>query len=136
MHRTDSALLNRLPFLMVAGVQTGPVGVPTESVERPRRQARQQQNGTNIGTNHLYGMAMSSNRRAVSRLSVFASLLALVLTATASKGQTASYATPRVQGVVNEAQLSTLKNNVLPMAQPRFDRGSLPAGTPSGHMLM
>jgi hypothetical protein len=38
--------------------------------------------------------------------------------------------------VVNEAQLSTLKNNVLPMAQPRFDRGRVPEGTPSGHMLM
>lgn len=79
---------------------------------------------------------MSSNRRAVTRLSVFASLLALGFTATASFGQAASYAAPRVLGPVNEAQFSTLPNNVLPLAQPRFDRGRVPDGTPSGKMLM
>jgi trimeric autotransporter adhesin len=78
---------------------------------------------------------MSSNRLS-SRLRVFASLLALGFTATASYGQTASLAVPRVQGPVNEAQLATLKGNTLPLAQVRFDQGAVPDTTPTGHMLM
>lgn len=81
---------------------------------------------------------MSSNYRVVSRLSFLASLLALGLTATttASYGQTAAYATPRVLGPVSESQLIPLRNNVLPVARARVDRGAVPDGTPTGHLLM
>ena len=72
----------------------------------------------------------------LSRLSIFASVLALGLTATASYGQTAAYATPRVLGPVSESQLTTVKGNVLPLAQARFDGGRVPDSTPTGHMMM
>ena len=78
---------------------------------------------------------MASNRL-LSRLCVFASLLALGLIPSASDAQTAALAIPRVQGPVNESQLSTLQKNVLPLAQPRFDEGAVADGTPTGHMLM
>ncbi|HEX6494384.1 MAG TPA: Ig-like domain repeat protein [Acidobacteriaceae bacterium] len=79
---------------------------------------------------------MHSKRFFLSRLSVSVSLLALGLTATASYGQTAAYATPRVLGPVSESQLTTVKGNVLPLAQARFDGGQVPDSTPTGHMLM
>ena len=78
---------------------------------------------------------MASNRL-LSRLGIFASLLTLGLIPLTSNAQTAALAAPRVQGPVNESQLSTLQKNVLPLAQPRFDQGAVPDGTPTGHMLM
>ena len=78
---------------------------------------------------------MASNRL-LSRLCVFASLLTLGLIPSTSYAQTAALAAPRVQGPVNESQLSTLQKDVLPLAQPRFDEGAVPDGTPTGHMLM
>ncbi|HEY3988600.1 MAG TPA: Ig-like domain repeat protein [Acidobacteriaceae bacterium] len=77
-----------------------------------------------------------SNRFSLSRLCVFASLVALGLTATASYGQTAAYAVPRVQGPVDESRLATIQGNTLPVAQARFDQGVVPDSTPTGHMLM
>jgi len=41
-----------------------------------------------------------------------------------------------VRGPVNESQFATLKKNVLPLAQPRFDQGAVPDSTPTGHMLV
>lgn len=77
---------------------------------------------------------MSSTR--LSRLGIFASLLALGFTATASHGQTTALSVPRVLGPVNESQFATLKKNTLPLAQPRFDQGAVPDTTPTGHMLV
>ena len=79
---------------------------------------------------------MSSNRSFLFPLSVFASVLTLGLTATASYGQTAALAIPRVQGPVNESQLTTVKGNTLPVARTSVDQGLVPDGTPTGHMLM
>ncbi|MGA9717097.1 MAG: Ig-like domain repeat protein [Acidobacteriaceae bacterium] len=78
---------------------------------------------------------MFSNRLAVS-LSLGASLLTLGLTVPASHGQMASLASPRVLGPVNESQVATIQEKTLPLAQARFDRGRLPDGMPTGHMLM
>ena len=78
---------------------------------------------------------MSSNRL-VSRICVFASVLALGVTATASYGQTRVLSTPRVLGPVNESQLAPLNNSTLPLARTSLDRGRLPDSTPTGHMLM
>jgi trimeric autotransporter adhesin len=79
---------------------------------------------------------MSSNRSFLFPLSVFASVLALGLTATALYGQTSALAVPRVQGPVNESQLTTVKGNTLPVARTSVDHGLVPDGTPTGHMLM
>ena len=79
---------------------------------------------------------MSSNRFFLFPLGVFASVLALGLTATASYGQTAALVLPRVQGPVNESQLTTVKGNTLPVARASVDQGLVPDGTPTGHMLM
>jgi trimeric autotransporter adhesin len=78
---------------------------------------------------------MSSNRF-FSRLCVFTSLLAFGFTATASYGQTSALSVPRVLGPVSESQFATLKKNVLPLAQARFDQGAVPDSTPTGHMLV
>ena len=79
---------------------------------------------------------MSSNRL-ISRLCVFASVLALGFTPTASYGQTsAALSVPRVLGPVNESQTAPLNNSTLPIARKSLDRGRVPDGTPTGHMLM
>ncbi len=72
----------------------------------------------------------------VSRICVFASVLALGVTATASFGQMRVLSTPRVLGPVNESQLAPLDNSTLPLARTSLDRGRLPDSTPTGHMLM
>ena len=79
---------------------------------------------------------MSSNRLAISRILASASLAALGLTASASYGQTTALATPRIQSAVSTSPLVPLKGNTLPLAQARFDRGIVPDGTPTGHMMM
>ncbi|MFL6429238.1 MAG: protease pro-enzyme activation domain-containing protein, partial [Acidobacteriaceae bacterium] len=79
---------------------------------------------------------MHPTRFFLSRLSIFASFLALGFTATASYGQTTALATPRALGPVSESQLTPVRGNVLPLAQARFDGGRVPDGTPTGHMLM
>lgn len=76
------------------------------------------------------------NRHAISPFSLCAFFLALGIAVPASYGQTASLASPRVLGPVNESQFATIKGNTLPLAQARFDNGQVPDSTPTGHMLM
>jgi pro-kumamolisin-like protein/Big-like domain-containing protein len=79
---------------------------------------------------------MSSNRL-ISRICVFASVLALGFTPTASFGQTtATLSVPRVLGPVSESQMAPLSNSTLPIARASIDRGRVPDSTPTGHMLM
>jgi hypothetical protein len=79
---------------------------------------------------------MSSNRL-IARICVFASVLALGFTPTASYGQKAeALSAPRVLGSVNESQMAPLNNSMLPIARASVDRGRVPDGAPTGHMLM
>ena len=79
---------------------------------------------------------MFSNRLAVS-LSFCVSLLTLGITVPASHGQTASLASPRVLGPGRRSRRwRSIQEKALPLAQAHFDRGRVPDGTPTGHMLM
>ena len=80
---------------------------------------------------------MSSNRF-FSRLCVFASVLALGFTATASYGQTAALSVPRVHGSGERIAVGARSRTIaLPLARASvLTRVVVPDGTPTGHMLM
>jgi hypothetical protein len=65
-------------------------------------------------------------------LLAFAVLSLVVLRASSQ----ATYSQPRITAAVNDAQLTVLRGNTHPLAQPQFDRGPAPASLPMDHMLL
>lgn len=62
-------------------------------------------------------------------------LVLTILTAVAALGQI-SAPKPRITQNVDESRLTTLKGNVHPLAQAKFDRGRAPDNTPANRMLL
>ncbi|HEX4147040.1 MAG TPA: protease pro-enzyme activation domain-containing protein, partial [Pirellulales bacterium] len=64
------------------------------------------------------------------------SLVALFSIVALRTSSQATYSQPRITAAVNDAQLTVLRGNTYPLAQPQFDRGPAPASLPMQHMLL
>jgi subtilase family serine protease len=66
----------------------------------------------------------------------FLVITAIVLAGVLTVQAQGSAAKPRINGVIDETQLVTLKGNVPPAARAEFDQGEVPAGTEMTHMRL
>jgi|HubBroStandDraft_5_1064220.scaffolds.fasta_scaffold74579_1 hypothetical protein len=64
-----------------------------------------------------------------------ASFAAAALFCGVALAQTSAVA-PRITQQVNDAQRTVLHGNTLPIAQPKYDQGAVPSGTPANRMLL
>ena len=63
-------------------------------------------------------------------------LLTALLLISAGAVSQEKFVPSRINGVVDEAKLTTLKHNTHPLALPQFDRGRAPATLPMNRMLL
>jgi Pro-kumamolisin, activation domain len=76
-----------------------------------------------------------NKKKALSAVGLIAAVAIVSLVARRAPAQ-ATYSQARITAAVNDSQLTVLRGNTHPLAQPQFDRGPAPASLPMEHMLL
>jgi Pro-kumamolisin, activation domain len=76
------------------------------------------------------------NKNKVLLAVAFFSFVAVFSIVTRRSPAQSTYSQPRINAAVSDTQLTVLRGNTHPLAQPQYDRGPAPASLPLPHMLL